>query len=232
MAIVVMGMLFMAGAADAGKRKNKEPEMKRITVVIKYADGRALEKLLHPYLTVRGRVHFERQTRALTLVDEPAVVDVMLKMIKRFDVKPPQLQLAIKLVLASKEGQAHVPGELKAVAKQLKDVFSYKSYKIMDKAFVTTEANGHSRMRIGGESGYTVDIETHMVQGEKATVRMEFHLYRWEWVKREAKEPRGIQHTVVRTTVEMKDGETAILGASKINGEGKALITVVSLGVK
>jgi hypothetical protein len=61
---------------------------------------------------------------------------------------------------------------------------------------------------------------------------MEFHLYRWEWVKQTGKQPQGIQHTVVRTTVEMKDGETAILGASKIDGEGKALITVVSMGMK
>jgi hypothetical protein len=226
----LLAVMLAASGASAGARD--EPNLKRVTVVIRYADGHALERLLNPYLTKYGRVQFESRTRALTVVDQPAVVDVMLKMVKQFDVRPPQLQLAVQLILAEKAGPESIPGDLKAVAKQLKEVFSYKQYQIMDKAYITTEANGNSRMKIGGEEGYTVDIETHMVQGEKSTVRMEFHLYRWEWVKQTGKQPQGIQHTVVRTTVEMKDGETAILGASKIDGEGKALITVVSMGMK
>ncbi len=231
MGIVAMtGMLLLAGAADAGRREG--PDLKRVTVVVKYADGRALERLLHPYLTKWGRVQFESRTRALTIVDKPAVVDVMLKMVKQFDVKPPQLQFSVELVLAEKGGNQSIPPELKPVAKQLKEVFSYNKFTVLDKAYVSVEANQESRMKIGGEGGYTVDMSTHMVQGEKSTVRLGFHLYNWEWVKRAGKQPQGIQHTVVRTTVEMKDGETAILGASKINGEGKALITVVSMKMK
>jgi hypothetical protein len=231
--VTLTGILLLAGAADAGGRdRDHGPDLKRVTVVIKYADGRALEQLLRPYLTKYGQVQFENKTRALTIVDQPAVVDVMLKMVARFDVKPPQLQLSIKLVMASKEGPKSIPPELQAVAKQLKDVFNYTAYKIMDKAFVTTEANGWSRMTIGGDQAYTVDIETHVVQGEKNTVRMEFHLYRMEWVKQAGKQAQGIKHTVVQTTVEMKDGQTAILGASKIDGGGRALITVVSMMMK
>jgi len=231
--ISLLAMLLAAGVVSAGKReKTGEHDLKRVTIVVRYANGHALERLLHPYLTKYGRVQFESRTRALTIVDQPAVVDVMLKMVKQFDVKPPQLQFSVVLVLAEKGGGQSVPAELKAVAQQLKEVFNYDKFTVMDKAYISVEANQESRMKVGGESGYTVDMSTHMVQGDKSTVRLDFHLYNWEWVKREAKEPRGIQHTVVRTTVEMKDGETAILGASKINGEGKALITVVSMKMK
>jgi hypothetical protein len=227
-----MAMLLAAGAADAGKRKSGETDLKRVTIVVRYANGHALERLLHPYLTKYGRVQFESRTRALTIVDQPAVVDVMLKMVKQFDVKPPQLQFSVVLVLAEKGGGQSIPAELKPVARQLKEVFNYNKFTVMDKAYITVEANQESRMKVGGNSGYTVDMSTHMVQGDKSTVRLDFHLYNWEWVKRADKRPQGIQHTVVRTTVEMKDGETAILGASKINGEGKALITVVSMKMK
>jgi len=225
--ISLTAMLLAAGTARAGERK-----LKRVTIVINYADGHAMERLLRPYLTQRGRVQFESRTRALTIVDEPAVVDIMLKMVKKFNVKPPQLQFSVELVLAEKGGGQSIPEELKPVAKQLKEVFSYNKFTVMDKAYISVEANQESRMKVGGESGYTVDMSTHMVQGEQSTVRLEFHLYRWEWVKRAEKRPQGIQHTVVRTTVEMKSGETAILGASKINGEGKALITIVSMKMK
>jgi hypothetical protein len=209
-----------------------ESDMKRITVNIRYADGNALESMLRPYLTKKGVVRYENRTRTLTLVDKPEVVDVMLKMVKQFDVKPPQLQFSVELVLAEKGGNQSIPPELKPVAKQLKEVFNYNKFTVMDKAYISVEANQESRMKVGGENGYTVDMSTHMVQGEKSTVRLGFHLYNWEWIKRAGQQPHGIKHTVVSTTVEMKDGETAILGASMINGEGKALITVVSMKMK
>jgi len=223
-----------AAADRTGKRSPDRygDELKRTTVILKHADGHALERLLHPYLTKQGRVLYESRTRALTLVDEPAVVDIMLKMIDRFDVKPPQLRFTLQLVLAEDAPRAGpVPRELKPVARQLEEVFSYNKYTVMDKTYLAVEANQDSSMRLGGEKNYTVEMETHMVQGERKTVRVEFHLFRRDWIKHVEKGRVAIRNTLVRTTVEMKDGQTAILGASKINGEGKALITILGVQI-
>jgi hypothetical protein len=235
-AILAVTLPAATAAADrAGKRSSDRygDDLKRTTVILKHADGHALERLLNPYLTKRGRVHFESRTRALTLVDEPAVVDIMLKMVDRFDVKPPQLRFTLQLVLAEDAPRAGpVPKEIRPVARQLKEVFSYNKYTVMDKTYLAVEANQDSSMRLGGEKNYTVEMETHMVQGERKAVRIEFHLYRLDRIKHIEKGWKSIQTTLVRTTVEMKDGETAILGASKINGEGKALITILGVHVE
>ncbi len=208
-------------------------DLERKTVVLSYADGNAVERLLQPYLTKRGRVHYEHNTRALTLVDEPAVVAVMLKMIERFDVKPRQIQFVLRLVEADNaDSPGPVPPEIRSVVKQIQEVLRYNQFKVVDQAFLAIEANRESQIQVGGEHGYTVDIGTQMEQGRSDSVRLRFHLYRLEKVPSSDKGTTFHRHTLVATTVEMSDGETAVLGASKINGNGKALITVVSMKLK
>ena len=105
-----MALFILAGSALADDRGKRDENLKRVTIVLKYADGHAMEQLLHPYLTKRGRVRFERRTRALTLVDGPEVVDIMLKMVKRFDVRAPQIEFSLTLVLAETvSGRPEVP---------------------------------------------------------------------------------------------------------------------------
>jgi hypothetical protein len=210
-----------------------EDGLKRTTVVIKHADGHALEQLLRPYLTRRGQVRFERQTRALTLVDEATVVEVMLKMVDRFDVKPAQVQLVLRLVEANQSDQpAPLPPEIEPVVEQIQQVLRYNSFVVADQAFVTFEANGESRIQVGGDKAYTVEVGSEAIAGQDDSVRLRFHLFRRQQEDAGAEGTHFIQKTLIATTVELKDGETAVLGASKINGGGKALITVVSLKLK
>ena len=228
--LCAMAVLALASGALAGE---KDENLKRVTIVLKYVDGRSMESLLQPYLTKRGRVRFENRTRALTMVDKPEVIDIMLKMIKRFDVKAPQVEFSLTLVLAKTvAGKPEVPKELKSVSKQLKEVFNYNQFTIMDKAFISVEANNSTRQRVGGEKGYTVEMETQLIQGPKPTIRLEFHLFDLEVIKHIDKGVLNVEHTLIRTVVELKNGETAILGASKINGHGKALITIVNMKLK
>ena len=192
----------------------------RETVVLKHADGRALEQLLRPYLTKRGKITYQRQTRALTLVDEKPVVAVMLKMVERFDVKPRQIQFVLRLVEAEQAAKpGPVPDEIKPVAKQIREVLRYNHFKVVDQAFLAIEANQKSKLHVGGQNGYTMELDCQMVAGQKDSIRLKFHLYK-------------SKKTLIVTTVELKDGETAILGASRINGSGKALISVVSMKLK
>lgn len=208
-------------------------DLVRKTIVLRYADGRSVEQLLRPYLTKRGRVHYEHNTRALTMVDEQAVIDIMLKMIERFDVKPRQIQFVLRLVEADKaDAPGPVPAEIRSVVKQIQEVLRYNQFKVVDQAFLAIEANRESKLQVGGQNGYTVELSTQMEEGRSDSVRLKFHLYRKEKVDSREKGPIFVRHTLVATTVEMTDGETAVLGASKINGNGKALITVVSMKLK
>lgn len=208
-------------------------DLERKTVVLSYADGRSVERLLQPYLTRRGQVRYEHNTRALTLVDEPAVVAVMLKMVERFDVKPRQIQFVLRLVEADwVDKPGPVPAEIHSVARQIQEVLRYNRFKVVDQAFLAIEANRESKLQVGGQHGYTVELSPQMEEGRSSSVRLAFHLYRNERVESGEKGTQFVRHTLVATTVELSDGETAVLGASKINGGGKALITVVSMKIK
>lgn len=226
-------VVFRKDRPELNFRIEVQDSFARETVVLKYADGRALEQLLRPYLTKRGEVRYEQRTRAITLVDEKPVVEVMRKMIERFDVKPRQIQFVLRLVQAEQAAKpAPVPEEIRPVVKQIQEVLRYNQFKVVDQAFLAIEANRESKLQVGGEHGYQVELETEMVEGQADSVRLRFHLYRPEMIREPGKEVLNLRHTLVATTVELKDGETAVLGASKINGDGKALITVVSMKLK
>jgi len=228
-----MGLLATLVMLTASAARAEEPQLKKVTVVLKYADGMAIERILRPYLSKVGRVDFVEQNRTLSIVDEPGTVDVILKIVDRFDVRTPQLQIAVKLVQAERVDKAPpVPPELAGIAKQLGEVFSYNSFSIKDSAFIATEANRESMLTVAGESGYTVKLATHMIEGATGTVRLEFKLDKRRQTTDPVKGAVIYNDTLLATTVEMKDGETAILGASKIDGDNKALISVVTLKIK
>jgi hypothetical protein len=154
-------------------------------------------------------------------------------MIQRFDVRTPQLQITVKLVQAERVEKAQpIPPELAGIAKQLGEVFSYNSFSIKDSAFIATEANREAKLTVAGEKGYAVKLATHLIEGETGTVRLEFKLDKVRQITDREKGILFVNDTLLATTVEMKDGETAILGASKIDGDNKALISVVTLKIK
>lgn len=227
---LMAAMLLLSGSTQA---RGDDAELKRVTVVIKYADGKALSQLLNPYLSKHGRVHFEQRTRAMTLVDEPAIVEVMLKMIKRFDLKPRQIQFVLRLIEADQADKpGKIPPEIQSVVKQIQQVLRYNRFSVLDQSFLAIEANRESSLQVGGENGYSVDMATEMVEQSGDSVRLRFHLYKRKQVAVRDTEAKFVRKTLIATTVELKDGETAVLGASKINGSGKALITVVSMKLK
>src|ERR1700736_4640644 len=100
---------------------------------LRYADPRALSKLLSPY----GRVESDQTLKAVTITTrDNTVLSEVEQIIKRFDVPPPPVQnIDVTIYLMSALGtpsSSAVPPELEAVVKQLKNTFSYKGYQLID----------------------------------------------------------------------------------------------------
>ncbi|HOX47159.1 MAG TPA: pilus assembly protein N-terminal domain-containing protein [Myxococcota bacterium] len=189
----------------------------RKTVFLKYADGIALQRLLRNYLSPAGRIDFEDRTRALVVVDTEPVVELVLRSVAELDQKPLQARITLTLVQADTAANpTPIPAELKPVVAQLQGVFTYNQWSVLDKAFITTEAGQKSKLQLGGEHRLTVELVPERIQGETKVIRLAFKMY------------RDKDTTLVQTSVELKDGELAVLGASRIDGVGKALITVVA----
>jgi hypothetical protein len=211
----------------------QEPKRETKTISLKHADAQTMVQILHPYRSKTGNIDWERNTNTITISDDPATISVMQKMIEKFDVKMPQLQITLKMLLAEKSDKPQpVPPELGSIAKQLSDVFNYNSFSVMDTAFITAEANKKSIMMVGGEKGYKVYLETSLIEGEGGSIRLKYELDKPRLMTTTEKGTQETLQTLVNTTVELKDGETAILGASKIDGDGKALISIVTMKIK
>jgi hypothetical protein len=191
----------------------------RQTFTLKYADPESLGRILEPYLTNKGILRVEPKTRTITLVDEQAVLDAAVKIIERFDVKPVQLQLLFRLVAATQVKEpAPVPADLQPIARQIQEIMRFNQFTAVDQAFLLTQGGAESTLHIGGEPGYTIYVTPEILEGDTGAVRLHVILAHYHG-----------NRSIIDTRVELRDGETVVLGASKIDGGDKALITVVNL---
>ena len=167
----------------------------------------------------------------MLLVDELPVVQQMERVLARLDTPQKQVSIRLYLVLAgrkSKKGSV-TPEALKPVVKQLGRLFRYKTYRLLDSAFVRSTNNRHALVSLGGERRYQAKITPRFIPGPKGgRVRMEFRLYKPMILTSKATGPRTIRRHLVSSVTTVPNGTTVVIGASRLNGGDEALITVVT----
>jgi len=142
------------------------------------------------------------------------------KIIRKFDVPLKQIWLELRLIYASNDGNGagKVPDEIKPVAKQLRSLFRFKKYELIDDARLNVEENSRCRFRTG--KGYCdVIIENISFSNQDGGLIK---------LKTISLKKIGERDPMLVTTVNIPDGDTLILGASNADETGKALIAVVT----
>lgn len=139
--------------------------------------------------------------------------------ITQLDIPPVQIQLEVKLLIASpdNEKKSKIPGELDNIAKQLKALFRYKNYELLDDArYVALENEGGSF--IIGKGVYLVMIDSvDFLDVNGGLIKLQRFML-----------TEGGKKTVLSTTVNIPNGDTVILGASNVDLSGRALIIAVT----
>jgi len=178
-------------------------------------------------------------------------VDAAVEAIKRLDVPPapvPDIEVTAYLITASMgpntESAPPLPDGLNAVVTQLKDLFHYRGYRLLDSAVVRSR-NGSSGQVEGATSApdssvrnktiYSFGFDRAILSGDKNRV---IHL---EHLRLDLKSPfvlgpsaQNIQYASsnIRTDVDIREGQKVVVGkASTASGGDGALILVLSAKV-
>src|SRR5947207_6428643 len=125
--------------------------MVRRVFQLRYADADRVARMLigAEHLSVDGAI------KAIAIEAPKTKMDEFEEIIKRFDVPPPPVpNIEVTIYLMSALGQpapTPVPPELEGVVKQLRSMFSYKGYQLIDAQVIRVRA-GH-----GGDTSAVID---------------------------------------------------------------------------
>jgi len=116
-----------------------------------------------------------------------------------------------------------VPANAQAAMRDAAKFLPYKSYRLLDLAWVRTSFKGDSRVAGPDGASYLMQVvvDPHESDGTRVVVN-EFNLIELL--------PNGVPRPtpLLRTTFSMAPGETVVVGTSRLDGPNKALVVLLT----
>jgi len=206
-------------------------------VHVKNADVDRVAKMVS---TFGATVTSDRVLGVISVKGTPETVQAVVAAIKGLDQPPPpqtpqpNIELTVYLLFgAAKEaGPDAIPQDLASTVKQLKSIFPYKSYKVMDTWMThsrdqqTTESSGTLP---GSRIAYTFRVQPSIVAGSTPrSVRLgNLRLGLRMPIQIPGAADYQFQDVGLSTDLDAKEGQKTVVGKSNISGSEDALILVV-----
>jgi hypothetical protein len=215
------------------------PKIERKLIQLKYVEASRARNLAG--LMAGGGMNYESDDRLhFIAVRGPAEsVAIFEEAVKKLDVPPTNFELTVYLISTAAQGGDQLPEALGSTAKQLHEVFAYKSYQLLE-SFVLRAGDGQrantsgSIAKDGKNSQYTFSYERCSVSGEAPkmvnlhNLRLEVRYYTGVFDK--VGNPL-FHETGMTTDVDARDGQKVVVGKSDLNYGSSPLILVVTAKV-
>jgi hypothetical protein len=230
----VAGVLSAQTAAPPAETPKPVPYQQRIFQV-KYADVRDLAGVL----AVFGYgIKADRDLHVLAVSAPSDVMSAIEDAIKRLDVPtaaPKDINLTAYLLLASEhaDGSNDLPAELQQVTKELKGIFAYKSFRVLDTILVRTQPGNaaHAKGVIGGTGADASKTPYEFVVRPSAvTEDPGGRLIRLDTLNLSLRVPGGMD-AGINTEITVREGQKVVVGKSNMGAPDQALILVVTAKV-
>jgi hypothetical protein len=231
MGLAIAGALAAQTAATVPPpAQAPEPPREQRVFVLKYADARAIANVL----SVFGYGIKADRDMHMVAVSAPAEAMVAVEdAIKRLDVPaaaPKDIDLVVYMVVASEQSSAGagLPPDLQPVTDELKKIFSYKSFRLLDSILLRTQpgnkAAAHGVVGTTDRMPYTFEVVPSGVTEDPkgAIIRLNnlnltVHL-------------PGERVAGISTEITVREGQRVVVGKSNM-GTGESLILVVTAKV-
>jgi len=230
--IIAAGIMLAQETPAPGHAETKPPAaFKQRIFQLKYADVRDLANVL----TVFGYgVQPNRDLHVLAVSAPAEAMAAIEDAVKRLDVptaSPKDIELTVYLVVASEAaGGENLPPDLQPVAVELKKIFAYKGFRLLDSILLRTQAgnravaNGVIRQPNEGKTPYSFTVQPTAVNDDPKG-----RLIRLDNLKLNLRVPGGDDAGIL-TEITVREGQRVVVGKSNM-GPDQALILVVTAKV-
>ena len=205
-------------------------EMTTEIVHIKHIEPSAAAEVLRGLASRRGRVEHNRELGVVTIYDKPALVAKMLEVVA--DLDKPRVTLSFEIVLVAAGSEAAGTGralgeDMDKVLAELRKLFAYPHYSLKDRARIQMLAGSRAELQVAGQSGYKIELESTGQPGADSRLPVRIEVQR-TWMQGS----EMFHDSVVATSIEVSDGETTVVGASRLNGDDNALVVILKTTVE
>jgi hypothetical protein len=227
--------LALAGALAAQTATNvpppsqaPEPRQQRV-FTLRYADARNVANVLDVF---GYSIKADREMRVLAVSAPPGAMAAIEDAVKRLDVPaaaPKDINLLVYMIVASEQSSAggDLPSELQPVANELKKIFSYKSYRLLESIQLRTQpGNRADTQGVIGERGIPYRFD---VQPSAVTEDPQGRLIRLDNLNLSLR-LQGDREASIRTEITVREGQRVVVGKSNM-GTDQSLILVVTAKV-
>jgi hypothetical protein len=178
-----------------------------------------------------------RAGNSLIVRGQPEVVDMIEAAIKKLDtptpevLRAPNVELTVQMILASSQEfpDAKISADLEATVRQLRSLFQYKSYRLLDTEILRGRAEPNNRFEISGTVPGTVNIfqfyaQAAVIEGPAPrNIRLTNASFGFRFKVDNQYQPTGINGNF-----DIREGQKTVLGKSNLINSEDAIILVIT----
>lgn len=190
------------------------------TYQFKYKDADKAAAAIKALMSAEGSLSIQPSANSLVVTDHPDNLKQIAAALATFDAPAQAFKLSVRLISAAKmEGTPHVPDELRDVAPKLA-MLRYNSFE--DLGSIEVEGHEGEPGLVDMQTGYRADFRIGEYDPASDSVKInDFRLSKLQGAKKDE------LAQLLKTSLNLKLGQTVILGASKASGSQRALMLVI-----
>lgn len=208
--LLVAGSAFADDAADAGKSLTVR------TFQFKFKKAENAASVIKPLMSAEGAISIRSSGNSLVVTDQPENLKKIAAALADFDVEAQAFRLSVRLVAATRSGanEGRVPAELKDVASKLA-LLRYNALDNIGSAEVLGKEGEPGEIDL---TGYRADFKFGEYDAASDSINLtDFKLSRLEG---------DVLSPMMKTTLNLKLGQTVIISAQKQAQSNRALMIV------
>ncbi len=228
MFMVILLMMMVAtqtlSAAPIPAEKSETPEKKITIRKLHYINAHNARSILVNYCSRYGRIKYVKETNSIIIEDLPAFNAKLSKMLDQIDIKPKDITFTISIVSGYKgpgsKGEIEKSLQKDPIIKQLLQTLKYNSFKNLGTSIVTVQDNSRSQHRLA--ENLELQLKP-MISADNIQLSLELLK-----ILGYGKDNAPLKTNILRTRLSLKNNEKTVVGVSKLNGDDKALILIIS----
>jgi hypothetical protein len=196
--------------------------------VVKFKQVDEVASIIQGLLSERGAVTLQPRLHTLIVQDFEKNLRQVEMAIAAYDIPPPAVEISVKLIRATKNEDSPTPiaDEIKNMAK-VGEVLKFNQYALLDSGLIECQEGESSVLSLARD--YQLSFLTEIVQEKGSIIRLrDFQLKK----RKKDSDGKEIFAPLITVTLNLRNAETLVLGASRFEESKQALLIILSGKVK
>lgn len=178
--------------------------------------------VVNPLLSQNGSLTLQPGLRTIVVQDRETNIRQIEMAILDFDVPPPAVEISAKLILAAKrQNPLPISEEIKNMA-GMGDILRYNQYSLLDSGTIESQEGERCTLRLA--RNYELRFVTDVIQEGGGIIRLkDFQLRK----RKPGKSREETYVSLLTVTMNLRNEETVVLGASRFEQSEQALLIVL-----